>query len=435
VSSASELFEKTLLHHSKDRKAVVQAFRKEGLLQPMPTIYAGVSYRTTIIDHLFVESSLNPSSHLCHLITDKHITLVNDAVFPFHVLVAAASACRRVPAFLTSSRAATRAVDFIQSKGFDINAPYPKAFTRRQRRGGKMMAWVQRDPTPIQLLEVYMDKSSPPPRILRDLHGIMVSRGAKTSTGRATQRTVVEPAKQRYYVSQWTTPSTYQHIQDARRREFSTVQGLTSQDKRTNRYLAQVFRNTGTRAPVIPRLDTTNTTLPPPLQNAKATKAVTPTNRPTYLYRGVHGPQGKEYSLHRMFRDKGYIAFSTKKSVANRFTKAEYGMLLRLRVDNVPHGTPWIWFRDPKPQKNKKIKARNKDTFPSTFPEAEVLLPPGTIRLLRRPPSEPDVWDVEYIPDKQATSLDRKPIYRKAAKATNSNNNSATTAWFSKRKR
>jgi len=280
-----------------------------------------------------------------------------------------------------------------------------------------MMAWVQREPTPIQLLEVYMDKSSPPPRILRDLHGIMVSRGAVTSTGRAAQRTFVGPKKQRYYISQWTTPSTYQHIQDARRREFSTVQGLTSQDKRTNRYLAQVFRNTGTRAPVIPRLETTNTTL-------TATK--TPTNRPTYLYRGVHGPQGKEYSLHKMFRDKGYIAFSTKKSVANRFTKANYGVLLRLRVDDVPHGTPWIWFRDP----NTKV-SRNKDTFPSTFPEAEVLLPPGTIRLLARAPSEPEVWDVEYIPDKQATSLDRKPIYRKAAKATNS----ATTTWLSKRKR
>jgi hypothetical protein len=442
VLSVSDLFEATLLHHSKDRKAVVQAFRKEGLLQPMPATYAGMPYRATIIDHLFVETSLNPSSHLCHLLTDKHITLANDAVFPFHVLVAAASACRRfeqerrVPTFLTSSRAAARAVDFIQSKGFDINAPYPKAFTRRQRRGGKgpLMAWVQRDPTPIQLLEVYMDKSSPPPRILRDLHGIMVSRGAKTSTGRATQRTSAEPQKQRYYVSQWTTPSTYQHIQNARRREFSTVQGLTSQDKRTNRYLAQVFRNTGTRAPVIPRLDTTNTTLPPPLQNTKAaTKTPTdvgnyPINRPTYLYRGVHGPQGKEYSLHRMFRDKGYIAFSTKKSVANRFTKAKYGTLMRLRVDNVPHGTPWIWFRDP----NKKVSRNTKNTFPSTFPEAEVLLPPGTLRLLRRPPSEPDVWDVEYIPDKQATSLERKPIYRKAAKANNSNNNSATTTtWLS----
>jgi len=427
VSSVSELFEQLLLRHSTHRKAVVEAFKSEGLLQPMPATYAGVPYRKTIIDHLFVTSSLNPGSHLCHLLTDNHITLVNDTVFPFHVLVAAASKCP----FLRTPHTAKRAVDYIQSKGFDINATYPGAFTRRYQR----RAWVQRDPTPIQLMEGFIDTSSVT-RHLRNLHGIMVSRGATTSIGRKTQRfSGMSPKKQRYYVSKWTMPSTYQHIQDARRREFSTVQGrLTSQDKRTNRYLAQVFRDTGTRAPVIPRLDANNTTLPPPLQNTKGTS---PTHRPTYLYRGVHGPQGKEYHLHRMFRDKGYIAFSTKKSVASRFSKADDGILLRLRVDSVPHGTPWIWFRDPKSKKNKgKTKARNtKDTFPGTFPEAEVLLPPGTIRLLGRALSDPNVWDVEYIPDKQATALDKKPIYRKAAAASvtntnTTNSNNTTTTWF-----
>lgn len=145
------------------------------------------------------------------------------------------------------------------------------------------------------------------------------------------------------------------------------------------------------------------------------------------LYRGMHGPLAKKIIRDGFLDDKGYIAFSRSMPIARRF--AGTGIMLVLRVKDVPHGTPWVFFNkvqldDRKPLFSDngldlKMHRRRTNMAPSVLDEGEVLLPPGRLVLKRKYTKKeaervlnirsiqwlmPSVYEVAYIPDKLAAS-------------------------------
>lgn len=203
---------------------------------------------------------------------------------------------------------------------------------------------------------------------------------------------------QRNHIKKWTEPGFYRRIQDARRKgeEANDVQ------KRINRYIAQRFRDTTVRAPLVPR-------------EFEDTE---------YLYRSVHGPLKETLLRYNQLKDDGYIAFSRNLEISQRFGTA----ILRLHVRDVPRGTPWIWF-----DQNFSTR-RRQNRLESDADEQEVLLPPGTIKIQRfvkteYPPfawqnvilfdhddydEEPEykMYDVTYEPSWNAKSVSGHPVHR-----------------------
>lgn len=98
--------------------------------------------------------------------------------------------------------------------------------------------------------------------------------------------------------------------------------------------------------------------------------------RPTYLYRGMFPPMSGPTILDKGLPNwKGYIAFSRKKHVGLRFSMGH--VLFRLRLDDVPRGTPWVWFL---PQHtNNTDFGRKRNMVQSVHKEYEVLFPPGRL--------------------------------------------------------
>lgn len=86
----------------------------------------------------------------------------------------------------------------------------------------------------------------------------------------------------------------------------------------------------------------------------------------THIYRGLHGPIAEQFERDGFYDDKGLIGFSWDRAVAVRFSQGQ--LVLRLRVSDVPAGTPWIWFGQ---------RMFPKSTLPT---EREVLLPPGLLK-------------------------------------------------------
>lgn len=143
-----------------------------------------------------------------------------------------------------------------------------------------------------------------------------------------------------------------------------------------NQALAKHMKNHALRAPQLPR--------PYYWQHVK---------RPVVLFRGVTGPIQKSLSKHGFYRDKGYVATSINKSVSNYFTRGS-GMLLVIQIDSIPKGTPWIWFSPAStPQDNSSV---------SFSDESEVLLPPGTYRLVKKIKAK--TFYATYEPDTSSTS-------------------------------
>ena len=96
--------------------------------------------------------------------------------------------------------------------------------------------------------------------------------------------------------------------------------------------------------------------------------------RPRYLYRGMH-----EIDISRGYLDwPSYIATSYNPVMASHFSKGEgQSIVFAFDLDDVPAGTPWIWFANPtEPEKFHRIT--------STAEESEVLLPPGRIVAIPR---------------------------------------------------
>jgi hypothetical protein len=341
----------------------------------------------------------------CKYFGNEKIRLT-DAMHPFHILVTLETdTCL---SFNTPKRLAT-IVDYLLSKGYDIN----------ETVSGE---------TAIHLLERRMYPNWSSVMIKKqNLHTIMVSRGAKTSTGRASQRKRPGETgkKMKNFIRKWTTYA-YKDIQNSRR---GKIIPKNDNSERINRYISQYMRNTGIRAPIIPREFTQK--------------------RPKYLYRGVHGKQAMQYAKNGKFKDTGFIAFSRYKHIASRFASPYPSLVMRLHVDSIPHGTPWLWFKTSMnlPVPRYAIPKGLREAYISSIDEGEVLLPPGTIILkpLAIPLNQMSedvgenhlvVVDVEYIPNKTTLSLKKHRLYRSdvptaRTRAIKEAEEKDATTWFS----
>lgn len=199
--------------------------------------------------------------------------------------------------------------------------------------------------------------------------------------------------KPRSYLTSWTTPG-YKNVQSHRRQGL--VPSMKSETERINRYVSQFMRNSALRTPEMP---------------------AGMENRPTYLWRGMCDNGALKLGSSRVIRDRGFVAFSIDKEVANRFAKqmklknysffperfcpsgADY--MLRLKLSSLPPGIPWIWFS--------AEKQRSPDWSSSEINESEVLFPPGRLTIVRRTGR---TLDVEYTPDRRSTSFAGKRIMR-----------------------
>jgi hypothetical protein len=376
---------------------------------------------------------------LCRIYNNNSVKLTN-AMHPFHILVALIEDDCHIDR-LDSTKKITRTVDHLIKKGFDINS--------------KIMHQI--DPagcstSPMDIVQRYTGtethSSLNKTTILRmqTLYHILSSRGAKSSTPKPKKRN-----KQRKKITSW-TGYTYRNIQNLRRRQPKPVYGavypytknhieakvLKAVD--TNRHMAQVFRNTAIRAPVVP-LKYSHT---------------------KFLYRGVHEWQAEQLLQSGKLDIRGYIAFSRSKRKAFEFAeKGNIGVLMRLRVEDVPKGTPWIWFDHSSNNSNNKSNSNSnsnsnnnnrankvdrqleyskhlqtKNLYQSLLSsEEEVLLPPGELVLRKKfettnNGSGVQFYEIEYTPNKTSKSLEGKPLYRRRSSQASEQNENAALAWY-----
>lgn len=125
-----------------------------------------------------------------------------------------------------------------------------------------------------------------------------------------------------------------------------------------------------------------------------------------YLYRGVHGVQANTVRTYGSVLSKGYIATSRYLDISKGFAKFNQptvstrntnayvdhggdGVLFRLSMDDIPRGTPWIWFNVKNDQSLFPWRLKRKPL--SQLDEGEVLLPPGSIFVF------PSMWTEETI--------------------------------------
>lgn len=415
VSEIASAFASVMDHQDSTYiKSLVKLFRDAGAL----SMQREDGYR--VLDIVFLEQydhirGQSAMEHVCHIFKTSGVRLV-DARYPFHVLVNLVKWCSNP----FSNKKLVTVVDHLIRQGFNINEPITFSTVARRKV------------TAISMLENSINAHSfynKTGHVLQDLHTIMVSRGATTTTGRRSQRFKLRnrlrwfSKTMRDHVSQWTT-HTYRSVQDARRRGDDPKNIAT----RVNRYLSQMFRDGPSRVPSIPREFT--------VQYNK--NAITKSSRPVYLYRGVHGNQANELlKTTRTVIDNGFIAFSRNKDIAYRFANKNNntpGLVMRLRVDSIPKGTPWIWFQP----KWKRLKGE-RNAHDSEIDEAEVLLPPGMLVVTSLPyrvsPASKytsPMVDVKYTPDKTATNLTgKKKLIRTRSVRSNNAHDNAATMWFS----
>jgi hypothetical protein len=371
---------------------------------------------------------------LCRLYNNNSVKLT-DSQYPFHILVALIEDDCHIDR-LDSTKKITRTVNHLLKKGFDINS---KIRYQIAPAGCSRLL-------PMDIVQRYMGKtphsSLNKATILRmqTLYHILSSRGATKSP-----KVKEKKNNQRKKITTW-TGYTYRNIQNLRRRQprpiFEAVYPYTKNHIEAkvlkavdiNRHIAQVFRNTAIRAPVVP-LKFSHT---------------------KFLYRGVHGIQAEQLLQSGKLDMKGYIAFSRSRRKAFEFAeKGNIGVLMRLRVEDVPKGSPWIWFDHSKSNSNSNSNSRankvdrqleyskhreTKNLYQSLLSsEEEVLLPPGEIALSTRihistiNGSSVQFYEVQYTPNKNSKSLEGKRLYRSqkhsAAQASEQNENAALS-WY-----
>ena len=83
---------------------------------------------------------------------------------------------------------------------------------------------------------------------------------------------------------------------------------------------------------------------------------------------GVHGKLARDLLERGRTADGGYVPLSTSFTVARNF-RSGYGIVVRIKRDSIPIGTPWVWYD------TRKIRS----SIPA---ERELLLPPGKIVLV-----------------------------------------------------
>lgn len=165
-------------------------------------------------------------------------------------------------------------------------------------------------------------------------------------------------------LSNWTSMQ-YREIQNAHRGVATA--SLSGEASLTNASLAKHMRNYGPRAPeIIPGI-----------------------HRPTYLFRGMHGPLAAAVALDGGLKKwTGYLAFSRDYDISKKFGKTSPDaaetdvdrmghVLFRLKLDDVPRGTPWIWYLTS--GTNEAEMRRKRNTARAGLPEHEVLFPPGRL--------------------------------------------------------
>jgi hypothetical protein len=103
----------------------------------------------------------------------------------------------------------------------------------------------------------------------------------------------------------------------------------------------------------------------------------------------MHGPLAAAAILDRgLVGWKGYLAFSRNYDISKKFGKTSPDaaetdvdrmghVLFVLKLDDVPRGTPWIWYLARGTNEAEMRRARN--TAKSGLPEYEVLFPPGRL--------------------------------------------------------
>jgi hypothetical protein len=377
---------------------------------------------------------------LCR-IYNNHGVKLTDAQYPFHILIILIEDECHLDR-LDSTTKITRTVNHLIKKGYNVNSKFKFKYLPIEvhKKNGQ---------TPMDLLSQYMftkrdilNYENPDPsgymkekkstiHKLQHLYHVLSSRGAKRSTWSKNKK-----MKQQNKITSWSDDSKYQNIQNLRRRQPSPISGSVypypqytrnmDQAKQfkavyIDRHMAQVFRNTAIRAPVVP-LKYSHT---------------------KFLYRGVHDWQAEQLLQSGKLDIRSYIAFSRSRGIAFNFAAAgNIGVLMRLRIEDVPKGTPWIWFDHSNYNNDghKINKTYSKNVYRSLVPnEEEVLLPPGELTLSTRlhnsttNGSSVQFYEVEYTPNKNSKSLEGKRLYRSqkqsAAQASEQNENAALS-WY-----
>jgi len=124
-----------------------------------------------------------------------------------------------------------------------------------------------------------------------------------------------------------------------------------------------------------------------------------PRGMPTiqYLYRGIRRPQVESLLTNGVLVDRGYIATSRSRDIARRFI-GHAGKIMRISVNEIPRGVPWIWFDYCASPSNILQKRRNGVFHTPSGEEKEVLLPPGKFTKKEQTNSSSDYINVIYTP-------------------------------------
>jgi hypothetical protein len=220
------------------------------------------------------------------------------------------------------------------------------------------------------------------------------------------------------HVSGWTTHK-YQIVQNKRRGSFETSKlkawisrmlgkkhdygllttNLNPKEKVTsntiNNAVSRHMRDHTLRVPNIPLNILKRRNKNKKNKNTKNT----PVDPPRYLFRGVHGPIAKALRRYGTYHDKGFVATSVRKDVADAF-KSRSGLMMVFKIEDLAPGTPWIWFSPHASPQSQMVR--------SFCDEAEVLLPPGTYTLGQK--AGKNVYWATYHPDRTSMSLKGKRI-------------------------
>lgn len=252
---------------------------------------------------------------------------------------------------------------------------------------------------------------------LDGVYAIFVSLGAKPvdTVLRKTKADIKESARKKYKekkeqeflnsISEWVVGN-YASMQKKRRLGLKTNRLNNKLNnnvgKDLNISMAKFFRNKAHRAPHLS-----------PFISEKA---------PKYLYRGMTGKHVATLLSTGRLNDQGYLAFSRRYKVAKNLIEclgSNTSVVLRVAVDTIPAGTPWLWMEDNiyghvsnfNPKNVYEHLTSNNDTninyennnACAFYREREIVLPPGEFVLGTK--IRGNFYNALYIPDRTATTI------------------------------
>jgi surface protein len=200
-------------------------------------------------------------------------------------------------------------------------------------------------------------------------------------------------------IKQWTNSLGYLAVQAVRRGNNTMTNyrdpNTLKRARKVDRAISQYMRDSGLKTPTTPDR-----------------------KRIRYLYRGIHSAPAANLLQTGRLKDPGFMAFSRSKSVPNAFILGDDSVIIRIDVQSLPHGIPWLWFSDKDYDSNYVVDtSHNRHRFPRNFhrsnapSEQEVLLPPGRLILGKKVGA--GMYDAVYVPDTRAKSIEKKPIIRR----------------------